>query len=188
MSVFQCSVLPFPQKASPRSFWIILHNFYQFFSCSPFRQPLEKALTSSISLIQTLLFSTWYLHPATSWPTKPSRTGIFSNDLVSWEVWPLQRRACFIKNYPCYISISVCLHMQPQIILRGSNFTYIPRSKKVLKIIIQYSKMWYANEPILIFSFSPRQFLMLKMVNMRQTINRKRPPSSMNKKEGPALV
>ena len=30
--------------------------------------------------------------------------------------------------------------------------------------------------------------LMLKMVNMGQTINQKRPPSSMNKKEGSALV
>ena len=130
-----------PLKASPRYFFMFLHNFQHLFSCSKRFQPLDKALAISVALIQTLLLSTSYLHPATSWLTNPSRTGIFPNDPVSWEVFPLQQSACIVKNYPCYLRISVCLHIQNQLLITRPNFTYLTCINKLLELIIQYLKM-----------------------------------------------
>ena len=75
--VFQCCVLPSPTEGHTKIFFIILHHFQHFFSCSPHCLSLDKVLTRSIVPVQTLLLSSWYLHPATNWPTNPSRMGIF---------------------------------------------------------------------------------------------------------------
>ena len=95
-----------------------------------------------MSLIQKLLISALYLHPATSWPKNPSKMGLFPYYLVSWELCPLQRSACLIKNDPVYNRISVCFHMQPHLLILGTNFTYLPCKNTLLKIITEYPKMW----------------------------------------------
>ena len=50
--------------------------------------------------------------------------------------------------------------------------------------------LWQARWTNKAFGFQDMKnwILMLKIINMTQTINRKRPPSNMNKKEGSALV
>ena len=111
---------------------IFLHNpplFQHLFSWKPLYQSLDKELTRSISPIQANLLSTWDLLPATTWTENPSRKGILPNDMVSWEVFPLQKSKCLVKSNPGYRMVSMCLHTHPQLIIPGPILLGFPAAR-----------------------------------------------------------
>ena len=157
MIVFKCCVLLSTTEDQTDIFFIILHRFQHFFICSPHFQTIEKFLTSSISLIQALLFSTWYICPATSCLKNPSRAGLFTNAMVSWEVWPLQQREYIVKNIDF---ISVFLYVctcSPCFLYQHRNLISFHASRNSSNWSTNTPRC-YSNEPMLIFISPPRQY------------------------------
>ena len=141
MPVFKCYVLPSTTVGQPK---IFLHN-PPFFNTSSAADRSTSLLTS-ISLDRYItskrIFSPLdiYTQPQVERQTQGGR-------LFYQMIWCLGRCAhfkgenAFVKINPGYRMIYMYLHTHPQISIAGPRFTYLPQSKKLLKLIIQYPKM-----------------------------------------------